>query len=811
MGKVNNPKALKPGKAGAVFAPEQQAVRDHCRQISREIVSEGCVLLKNEGALPLKTTRVNVFGTHAANPFFGGRGSSVADNSDATGLFTALKENGFFYNEELYSLYKNYSKKKRASLKPYPEEKDDQKQQNMTVAQVVLDVFSPPYRKELPAKYLTEDLLSRAAAYSDTAIYVLGRSGSEQHDMKPEELGLLREERETLKRLCARFKTVIVLLNVADTVECGFAEEYPQVKALLFIGFPACRGMDSVAKILRGTLNPSGRTADTWYYHMEDHPAAKNTGTFRYKDAKRRAFLLYKEDIYVGYRYAETFLTEEKYRATVQFPFGYGLSYTTFSWEDCVLRQQDDALQISVTVTNTGALPGKNVVELYVRTPYTGRVEKPVKVLVAYAKTELLAPGKRETLQLQVPCYNFASWTPAGYLLEAGDYVLEFAENAHTVRHTCTFTLEEKRFAGTKRRFEGYEGEFRRLSRRDEDASVLTPPEEKEYLAPDCVKNYLRDTVPVRGGEQPAVGVNRGLRFRDVCGKPYSDELWQKFTEQFTVDELIHLICFGGYQTTPNERFGLPETIQSDGPAGIHDCIDGTTGISYPSGVLLACGWNSSLAEQFGAAVGSEAAYMHVQGWYGPAINIHRHPFGGRNFEYYSEDPLLAGKTGAAVVRGAQEKGLVCFVKHFALNNEDANRQHVHTWASEQSIREIYCKAFELTVREGDAHGIMSALNDIGGKWTGECESLMTGLLREEWDFTGCVVTDFAGAKYMRSDFGVLAGNDLWLAPMNNEGHVKSLKEFVKKDPAGAIRAMQRAAKHILFAAAQSNITEALS
>lgn len=817
MAYINNPLAFRTITGAEDFSPEEQILRENAKNIGQRIVEEGCVLLKNDGTLPLQTDRVSVFGAVAANPYFGGRGSACADNSFAIGFFTALEESGIRYHQPLYNLYKNWAKKGRASLNAYPKENTVQKFQQASVLSTVVEVFSAPYIKELPAAKLTDRIMREAAAFSDVALVMLGRSGSEQHDMKPEELRLFASERAMLDRVCSFFDKVIVLINTADVMELGFLEDYPQIRAALSMGFPARTGMRGVARILKGEVSPSGRTVDTWYYRTDAHPAFLNSGTFCYKNAKKRHFLMYKEDIYVGYRYAETFLDEDAYRKNIQFPFGYGLSYTAFRWENVSLQVQDQALEIQLKVTNTGSFSGKDVIQVYIRPPYTGKIEKPKKVLAAFAKTATLEAGQSETINLHFPLYDAASYDTANgcYVLEAGEYAAEIARNAHEPVAECGFTLEEVKFSRDpvtnrpiQNRFGDFEGSFKKLTRKNPAVLMPEPPVDHDYIAPESVVNYLKDQVPVLGGQMPSLGMDHGIKLSDLRGKAWDDPLWEKFLAQFTAEEMIRLITHGGYQTTKNDRLGLPETIASDGPGGIHDSVTCRSGISYPCGTVIASTWNAELAQQYGAAVGAEASFMHVQEWYAPSLNIHRSPFGGRCFEYYSEDPLLVGKIGAAVVRGAQSQGLVCYIKHFALNEEDAHRMSVHTWCSEQAIREIYTKPFEMAVKEGGANGVMSALNCIGVTWAGECAPLLTGLLRQEWDFHGCVVTDFANMKYQRCDTGVMAGNDLWLAPMGNDGYIKELRRAYQNDPAGMGRAMQKAVKNICYMVLQTNCFE---
>lgn len=814
MAYVNNPLAMRAITGAEDFEPEEQLLRENAKNIGQKILEEGSVLLKNDGILPLQTDRVNVFGAVAANPFFGGRGSACADNSFAVGFFTALEEGGIRYNPTLYNLYKNWAKKGRASTAVYPPENTVQKFQKASVLSTVIEVYSPPYVKELPSAKLSDQIMGEAAAFSDTAIVMLGRSGSEQHDMKPQELRLFANEKAMLDKVCGTFDKVMVLINTADVMELGFLEEYPQIKAALSIGFPARTGMRGVIRLLKGEFSPSGRTVDTWYYRTDEHPAYQNSGTFCYKNAPKRHFLMYKEDIYVGYRYAETFLSGEEYDRKVQFPFGYGLSYTQFCWKNAAVQVRDQAVTVELDVVNTGKFSGKDVVQIYVRPPYTGRIEKPRKVLAAFTKTATLALEQSQHICLGFSLYDIASYdTKAGcYALEAGEYVVEIARNAHEPALLCSFVLDPITFSldpvtqkPILNRFGDFEGSFKKLSRQNPADRIPEPPVDDDYIAPAGIVNYLKDTVPVLGGEMPALGADYGIKLAELKNKPWDDPLWEQFLSQFTLEEMIHLITHGGYQTTKNERLGLPETIASDGPGGIHDSVTRRSGISYPSGTTIASTWNVELAQEYGQCVGAEASFMHVQEWYAPSLNIHRSPFGGRCFEYYSEDPLLIGKIGTAVVRGAQSQGLVCHIKHFALNEEDANRLSVHTWCSEQAIREIYAKPFEIAIKEGGANGVMSALNCIGVTWAGECKPLLTGLLRDEWDFHGCVVTDFANMKYQRCDFGVQAGNDLWLAPMGNGGYIKELQNAYQKDPAGMARAMQRAVKNICYMVLQTN------
>lgn len=799
------------------FAAEEQVVRQTAIDIGTRIVMEACVLLKNDGLLPLKTQAVNVFGALSAQPYFGGRGSSCANNSRATGFYTALEDAGIRFNPTLYNLMKNWVKKKRVSADPYPPEREVYEFKPASVLSTIVEVISKPYLKEFPAKKLTDEIMDDARGYSDTALIVIGRSGSEQHDMTPEELRLFPEERALIQRVCSRFDKVAVILNTAGVFEMGFLEEYPQVRAALSVGYPARGGMAAAARILKGEINPSGHLVDTFWYNTADHPAYQNTGTYRYKNARSRHFLMYKEDIYVGYRYAETFLSDQAYHQKIQFPFGYGLSYTEFHWTNARLEDAGDSIAVHVDVRNTGGTAGKDVVQIYVEAPYDGRVEKAKKVLAGFHKTGLLAPGEEEALAITIPKYAFMSFDTArhAYVLDKGDYKVLLSSDAHTVKCPLSYTQETELIytddphtgKPIKRRFSAYEGAFRHLSRQDGLGAMPSAPLGEDFTAPTRVVGYpnVKDAPAPDPRPMFPDASDKGIKLAELKGKAWDDPMWDAFLSQLTTEEMAYLIAHGGYETRSIDRLGIPATIASDGPAGIHDSVTARSGISYPSGTTIASAWNPDLAQKYGEAIGMEAAFMHVQEWYGPSMNLHRSPFGGRCFEYYSEDPLLSGKIAAAVVSGAQSKGLACHIKHFALNEEDKHRLSVHTWASEQAIREIYAKPFEYAVKEGGAVGVMSALNCVGEDWSGECEALQTGLLREEWDFHGCVVTDYASAKYMKSVTGVLAGNDLWLAPMGNAMYERPLLEAAGKSPTVMLPHMRRAIKDILWMILHTN------
>lgn len=548
MGVVNNPLAFRSITGAEDFTPEQQKLRQNSMDVGQQIVAEGCVLLKNDGLLPLETRRINVFGALSAQPYLGGRGSSCADNSRAVGFYTALEDAGVEYNQNLYNLYKNWVKHGKASQKNYPKERTTQKFKKASILSTIIEVYSKPYLKELPAARLTDELLQDAKAYSDTAVVMLGRSGSEQHDMTPPELGLLAQERAMLEKVCTVFDKVVLLLNTAGVFELGFVEEFPSIRAVLSIGYPARKGMHAVVRILTGQISPSDRLADTFYYKTADHPAWPNVGTHKYSNAKNRCFLLYKEDIYVGYRYTETFLTEQQYRKTVQYPFGFGLSYTSFAWSDWEITQTVDGLSVGLTVTNTGSYAGKDVVEVYVRLPYTGRVEKAKKVLAAFQKTKELQPSESQRLMIIFPLYAIMSYSvaDAAYLLEAGEYAIQLSRDVHTVVQSLAYHQETDILlhndpvtgAMIQNRFAAYEGDFHRLCRQDGTDVKPDAPSEREHIAPENIVGYpnLQKKPPIQGGEIPKFGADHGIKLAELKGKAWDDHAWDSFLDQFTAE-----------------------------------------------------------------------------------------------------------------------------------------------------------------------------------------------------------------------------------------------------------------------------------
>lgn len=732
--------------------------------IANQIESEGIVLLKNENnTLPLKTKKVNVFGAASCSiAFAGAAGSGAVRSSDAVGFYDALTNAGIEYNKDLYNAYSMFTGTGfDAGIISY--------------VITVLKQFFGGGQSEMPVRRISDSLFKKAVEYSDTAIIVIGRVGTEMKDLSVETLNLTQDETEMIDKVCSAFSDVIVVFNISNIMDMSWLDDYDSIKAAMIMWLPGEVATDSVGKVLTGEVNPSGKLVDTVAYDIEDHPAAENFGNYMYKGVIGipKYFVNYSEGIYVGYRYFETFAPEK-----VQYPFGFGLSYTDFDWTVTDFSADDEEITVKVNVTNVGDAAGKDVVQLYFSAPYyKGGIEKSAIELAAYAKTKLLAPNESEILELSFDVEDMASYDSANeeaWVLDEGEYKIHIARDVRTFEKSYSYTVEDKVVYKTdsnsgneiKNLFEDAEGGLTYLSRNDPEGTYPAPPE--NYKATSAVINSDKRPAPVIVGEAPKTGVKYADGVITLSDVAKDESLWDAFLDQLTVNEMISLITDCGYETTSVDRLGIPGTSDNDGPS----CVKGKggllyseSGLAFPVATALACTWNDELAEEFGEIIGEEAAQLGTHVWYAPGCNIHRSPQGGRNNEYYSEDPFISGKMSAAVTRGAQSKGLVVTVKHFAANEQETNRQSngLYTWLSEQSLREIYLEPFEISVKEGGAKGIMSAYNRIGAEWCGGSKTLITDLLREEWGFDGFVITDasidLTGEGYLDPVLAVYARN----------------------------------------------------
>lgn len=768
-------------------------------EIAKQIEAEGIVLLENEDeVLPLKDKKVNVFGAASCSlAYAGAAGSGAVRASEAVGFYQALSNAGIEYNKELYDVYAEYT---------------DAESEGGLIDYVgtVLEQFFSGGQAEMPISKISDKLMSDAVAYSQTAVIVIGRVGTEMKDMSVEDLNLTDDEKTMIDKVCNTFSDVIVIFNISNIMDMSWLEDYSSIKASMIMWLPGEVGTDSVGQILAGEVNPSGRLADTIAYDIEDHPSTVNFGNYMYTGVSGipKYFVDYEEGIYVGYRYFETFAPEK-----VMYPFGHGLSYTDFDWNIKSFEADKDNIKVSVEVTNTGTVSGKDVVQVYFAAPYyDGGIEKSAIELAGYAKTKELKPGAKQTVEISFATEDMASYdskVEEAWVLDAGEYKIHVSHNVRDVEESFTYNVQKKVVYKTdsssgatiKNLFGFTEGSLTYLSRADVENTYPQAP--TDYKATDAVINSDIRPEPTTEGEIPKTGVvyeDGPITLSDVAK---DDSLWDAFLDQLTVDEMIELIADCGYETPAIERLGIPSTSDNDGPSSIKGAgglLYQDSGLAFPVSTALACTWNDDLAEEFGEIIGEEGQQLGTHVWYAPGCNIHRSPMGGRNNEYYSEDPLLSGKMAAAVVRGVQSKGIIVTVKHFVANDQETNRQSngLYTWLNEQSLREIYLEPFEISIKEGNARGIMTAYNRIGAEWCGGSKTLLVDLLREEWGFDGFVITDasidLTGDGYLDPALAVYARNSAILtmlyvvsAPVTRS----SLKEAYENDPIGMGNAMR--------------------
>lgn len=821
-----------------------------------DIADEGIVLLKNEGStLPLTAGNLNVFGWASTNPVYGGTGSGALNDAYHTvTLLEGLENAGFTLNTELSDFYTAY----RAD--------------RPTIAMGTQDWTLP----EPPASTYTDEMMANAKAFSDTALVVISRSGGEGADLPTDMaavidgswqdgttsyagsytnnsteyadfeqgqhyLELSKTERDMLDLVCSNFENVIVVYNGANTMELGFVDEYAQIKSVLWCPGTGQSGFNALGSILAGTVNPSGKTADTFVYDLTATPTWNNFHAFSYTNADEFAaagfmiksttprFINYNESIYVGYRFYETAAAEGviDYATTVQYPFGYGLSYTSFSQTMSDLTVDGEGnISLDVTVTNTGSVAGKDVVEVYYNPPYTnGGIEKSTANLIAFDKTEMLEPGASETITITITfkAEDMASYDAdvnKAYVLEAGDYIISINSDSHTVIDSRTYNVPSTIVYGegnarstdatvVTNQFDFADGGVTYLSRADgfanyaEATAAPASYEMSDELKASFINNGNYDPNEYNNADDvmPTTGASNGLQLVDMRGVDYDDAQWDTFLDQLTINDMDTLIALGGYQTAAVPSIGKVQTYDCDGPASINNNFTGVGSVGFPSAVMIASTWNQDLASEFGRSIGKMADEMNTTGWYAPAMNNHRSAFAGRNFEYYSEDGVLSGKMAAKAIQGAEEFGVYAYMKHFALNDQEANRcDMLCTWADEQSIREIYLKPFEISVKEGGCDAVMSSFNYIGHKWAGACDELLNKVLRDEWGFVGMVLTDYFGVYgYMDADQAIRNGTDFCLVNYDT-----ATNHVTDTTSATGVQAMRQASKNILYTVVNS-------
>lgn len=828
------------------------------RAIADQIASEGIVLLKNDDkALPLSAgTKLNLFGWSSVRPLYGGTGSGDSDTSNAVSLIDGLKHAGFEVNEEHVKFYENFRTERPVGTIRLRE--IGSKRGDFTVPEPTI------------AEYENANIFEDAVAYSDTAVVVVSRTGGEGFDVPqsitgPDEynaqygglaqfydfttqaedldagksyLELSNREIAMVDRVCKEFKNVIVVVNSSNAMELGWLDQYDSIKAAVLCGAPGELGFDSLGKILSGEVNPSGHLADTYVYDLLATPTVNNFGGFAYDNYaevtgsqdNRAMFVNYCEGIYVGYKFYETAAAEGliDYDKVVQYPFGYGLSYTTFDSSIAAVEDDGEKITLDVAVKNTGDTAGKYVAEIFYEPPYyNGGIEKAAANLVQYAKTEILQPGEAQTLKITFRYEDMASYDSNGiksangaYVLEAGNYKINLCSDSHTILDTYVAKVDKDviyddahdgarstdQVAATNQ-LTFAQGDVTYLSRADGFANYAeaTAAPANHSLSAQALADYASAATfdaakyDAPNAVMPTTGANNGLKLADLTGVAYDDPKWEQLLDELTVNDLFSLTADGGYHTVGVESIGLSATEDCDGPTGVHSNYNPAAGPSYPGTVMLACTWNQPLAKARGEQIAKECAEINCTGWYAPAMNIHRSAFGGRNFEYYSECGVLSGLTAAAEVSGATENGLICYVKHFAFNDQDNYRQNnICTWLNEQSAREIYLKAFEQPIKAGGM-GVMTSMNAVGPVWAGGCKALLTNILRDEWGFHGAVITDaVVSAWYMDGNLAIRTGGTKMLA-------FNITNEFYRDlNSVGTVTAMRNAAHGTLYALANS-------
>ena len=815
---------------------------EEAAEVAEEIMEDGIVLLKNESLLPLnETKKLNIFGWESINPAYGGAGSGgINDLYDIVSLNQGLENAGFSINQELVDFYNNYGAD--------DPEMSIQKQ-SWTLPEPPVDTYS-------------DELIKSAKEYSDVAVVVLSRKAGEGHNDIPMDvrkaaydnnsdeyddfpegehyLQLSQTERDMVDMVCSNFDNVIVVYNGANQFELGFADEYPQIKSVVWCPGTGNVGFNALGKVFSGEVNPSGKTPDTFIYDMTTAPWWNNAEKTEYTNLAdlavegmnagtaqvyAPAFTNYVEGIYVGYKYYETAAQEGAidYDKTVQYPFGYGLSYTEFEQKMGELEEKDGQISVDVEVTNTGDVAGKDVVEVYYEPPYTnGGIEKSSANLIEFAKTDLLQPGESQTVTVTFSIEDMASYDEnhaKAYVLEKGDYAISINSDSHTVLDQKTYTADKDVvYKGENKRasddtaatnvFEDAKGDVTYLSRADHFANyeeATAAPASAELGEPYVSEYHLNsnfDKTTYLNDEDvmPTTGADNGLTLADMRDADYDDPRWEKLLDQLTVDEMANMIAMAGYQTAAMDSVGKVATLDFDGPAAINNNFTGVGSIGFPIEVVVASTWNKELAQAWGECMGKISQEMGAEGWYAPGMNTHRTAFGARNYEYFSEDGVLAGNMGAKAVEGARKYGVYSYIKHFALY--EGNAKMVSVWSNEQAIREIYLKPFEISVKQGGANAVMVSWSFLGDKWTGESSNLMNTVLRDEWGFRGMALTDFFrnnGHGFMNADAALANGVDAMLSTFNGEEN-----NVANPEHPTAVLQMRNACKNVMYTVVSS-------
>ena len=851
----------------------------HDKEIAEQLTGEGAVLLKNNGALPLAAgSKISTLSHSSVGIATCGTGSADIDTSKAPTLKEALEADGLEVNPTLWDFYLTGE----GSKFPRNPSKDTNVRSDYHVNEVPMDVY-------------TDAVKDSFASYGDAAIITITRLAGEMYDVPidgftdgTDALQLTQEEKDLLAMARENFDKVIVLINSTNAMQCDFlTDDSYGVDAALWIGYTGTWGLNAVADILTGEVNPSGHLVDTYCNDNSTAPSLVNFYGTQYANATEdnnaewydfmldgnKYYNVYSEGIYIGYRYYETRYEDAvlgqgnagdyDYNANVAYPFGYGLSYTTFDWSNFKSSYDaaTDSFNVSVDVKNTGSVAGKEVVQVYFQSPYTdydkqNKVEKAAVELCGFGKTEILEPGASETVTVNVPRSELAAYDANGaktYILDAGDYYLTAAHDSHDAINNVLaakgYTVENgmtadgnadmawnynvasldkdtysvsavtgeaitNQFDNADPSYYGMDG-INYLSRSDWQGTwpQVVTLEANEALIADLnmTGNYTAD--PDSDAVMPTMGADNGMTLGMMIGKSYDDPDWDKLLDQVTFDEMAKLIGQGYHNTAMVQSVSKPSTLDDNGPQGFTQSLTGisTNHCAYSDENIMAATFNTELMEEVGKCIGNDVMDLGASGLYGPAMDTHRNAYCGRNFEYYSEDGFLSGKIAAAEISGIQSKGVYVYMKHFALNDSETKCRCISTWANEQSIREIYLKPFEMSVTEGGAKAVMNAFARVGAVWSGADAGLMTNVLRNEWGFDGFVLTDFSGnpmftargiaLRTFDAAYGVLAGTDSW-----DSSDVQWTTELTTqyKDCPEVVQAMRQSTHRILYVIANS-------
>ena len=848
----------------------------HDKEIAEQLTGEGAVLLKNNGALPLAAgSKISTLSHSSVGIATCGTGSADIDTSKAPTLKEALEADGLEVNPTLWDFYLTGEGSK------FP--RNPSKDTDATG----INVRSDYHVNEVPMDVYTDAVKDSFASYGDAAIITITRLAGEMYDVPidgftdgTDALQLTQEEKDLLAMARENFDKVIVLINSTNAMQCDFlTDDSYGVDAALWIGYTGTWGLNAVADILTGEVNPSGHLVDTYCNDNSTAPSLVNFYGTQYANATEdnnaewydfmldgnKYYNVYSEGIYIGYRYYETRYEDAvlgqgnagdyDYNANVAYPFGYGLSYTTFDWSNFKSSYDaaTDSFNVSVDVKNTGSVAGKEVVQVYFQSPYTdydkqNKVEKAAVELCGFGKTEILEPGASETVTVNVPRSELAAYDANGaktYILDAGDYYLTAAHDSHDAINNVLaakgYTVENgmtadgnadmawnynvasldkdtysvsavtgeaitNQFDNADPSYYGMDG-INYLSRSDWQGTwpQVVTLEANEALIADLnmTGNYTAD--PDSDAVMPTMGADNGMTLGMMIGKSYDDPDWDKLLDQVTFDEMAKLIGQGYHNTAMVQSVSKPSTLDDNGPQGFTQSLTGisTNHCAYSDENIMAATFNTELMEEVGKCIGNDVMDLGASGLYGPAMDTHRNAYCGRNFEYYSEDPFVAGTICAAEVQGIQSKGVYVYLKHVALNDSETSRRGVNTWLNEQTAREIYLEVADKAITDGEAWSVMTGFNRWGATWCGANANLLTGYLRGELGMRGMCITDFSGSsQYMDLVDGLIAGSDIWDSPMPK---IHTTKAANYENDAYIVTQMRNAMHHILYTVVNSN------